>query len=270
MDLRALKYLVHAVEAGSITAAAEQCHIAQPSITNAIAQLEQEFETTFLIRSRKGVTTTEAGSRFYQKARSLLQHADLIKSDMQQTPKDTLNLFVSPSVNAYALKVSMQKLQQLHPTVHWILTADASQASHQLISMQQLSDNQQWLELIQEEYYLLIPSGHDVAQKHQLNQTIQLEDLIQLPWIERSHCEFVEEFNLLISESSHSIDLTAQVENEDWAISLVAAGMGATVGPITPQQLDKDVYGIPLKDIQGAPPLTRILGLASDPSMQST
>jgi DNA-binding transcriptional LysR family regulator len=194
----------------------------------------------------------------------LLQHAEFIQSDMQDTPKDTFSLYVAPSVNAYALKLSMRKLKKIHPTVHWALTADPKRASHQLISMQQLSEHQHWLELIQEDYYLLIPAGHDLAQRHQLNQTIDIEDLILLTWIERSHCEFAQEFNRLLAQTTQSMDMTAQVENEDWAISLVASGMGATIGPITPEQLDSDVYCIPLKAIKNAPPLTRKLGLASD------
>ena len=43
MDLRSLRYFCAAAELGSLTAAAEHCHVAQPSISNAVAQLEFEF-----------------------------------------------------------------------------------------------------------------------------------------------------------------------------------------------------------------------------------
>ncbi|GAA3917262.1 LysR family transcriptional regulator [Litoribacillus peritrichatus] len=264
MDLRSLKYFVHAVEAGTISAAAEQCHISQPSITNAIAQLENEFETTFLIRSRKGVTTTEAGERFYQKSKALLQHAALIKSDMQNKPKDTVELYVAPSVNAHALIFSMEKLQALHPDVSWVLTSNYSSATHQLINMQQLKDNQEWTELLKEEYYLLLPSHHDFAKAHSLNTKLTLHDLLTLSWIERSHCEFAPEFNRLITTQTASVQLVARVDNEDWAVALVAAGLGATIMPFSPNQLPESIYAIPLTDIEGAPSLSRTLGLAND------
>ena len=63
MDLRSLRYFVSAVEKGSISAAAEFCHIAQPSISHAINQLESEFDFRLLVRSKKGVSLTQQGGR---------------------------------------------------------------------------------------------------------------------------------------------------------------------------------------------------------------
>lgn len=156
----------------------------------------------------------------------------------------------------------MDKLLQLYQNVHWQLTADISQASHQLINMQQLNDSQQWLALFQQDYYLLLPAAHDLAQRHQLKQRIHLNELSQLAWIERSHCEFVEQLYQVLSQSVEAVHITARVDNEDWAIALVAAGLGATIIPLTPEQLDSDVYAIALQDIEAAPQLSRKLGLA--------
>ena len=66
MDLRSLRYFCAAAEAGSLTAAAERCHVAQPSISNAVAQLEQEFALRLFSRSKRGVTLTPEGEAFYQ------------------------------------------------------------------------------------------------------------------------------------------------------------------------------------------------------------
>ena len=75
MDLRSLRYFCAAAEAGSLTAAAERCHVAQPSISNAVAQLEQEFALRLFSRSKKGVTLTPEGEAFYQEAARLLGNA---------------------------------------------------------------------------------------------------------------------------------------------------------------------------------------------------
>lgn len=66
MDLRGLRYFVAAAEQGSITAASERCHVAQPYIANAISQLEQEFGLRLFTRGKRGVALTPDGQRLAQ------------------------------------------------------------------------------------------------------------------------------------------------------------------------------------------------------------
>jgi DNA-binding transcriptional LysR family regulator len=64
-----LRYFVTVVEEGQITRAAAKLHIAQPALSQAIAQLESELGVPLLDRHARGVTLTSAGERFYEKAR---------------------------------------------------------------------------------------------------------------------------------------------------------------------------------------------------------
>jgi DNA-binding transcriptional LysR family regulator len=64
-----LRYFVAVVEEGQITRAAIKLHIAQPALSQAVAQLESELGVQLLIRHARGVTLTSAGERFYEKAR---------------------------------------------------------------------------------------------------------------------------------------------------------------------------------------------------------
>ena len=84
MDLKSLGYFVAAVDTGSITAAAAQCFIAQPSITSAIKKLEEELGVTLLVRQKRGVIVTPDGADLYSTAKSLLQHAQSIKNRFKQ------------------------------------------------------------------------------------------------------------------------------------------------------------------------------------------
>lgn len=61
MELRALRYFVAVVEAGSLTAAATQLRLSQPSLSVAIARLETEVGVPLLTRSPRGVEPTAAG-----------------------------------------------------------------------------------------------------------------------------------------------------------------------------------------------------------------
>jgi DNA-binding transcriptional LysR family regulator len=67
-----LRYFVTVAEEGQITRAAKRLHLAQPALSQAIAQLEGELGVELLVRHPRGVTLTDAGEAFLVKARAVL------------------------------------------------------------------------------------------------------------------------------------------------------------------------------------------------------
>jgi DNA-binding transcriptional LysR family regulator len=65
-----LDYFVAVAEEGQITRAAARLHVAQPALSQAMAQLESELGVTLLERHARGVTLTAAGEAFLPKARA--------------------------------------------------------------------------------------------------------------------------------------------------------------------------------------------------------
>jgi len=63
------------------------------------------------------------------------------------------------------------------------------------------------------------------------------------------------------SRSGTALNIVAQVDNEDWALALVSAGVGVTFAPLGPQSLSENVAALPLTRITGVAPVTRTLGL---------
>ena len=79
--LKQLSYFVAAGEAGSILRAAENIHVSQPSISNAITHLEDVFQIQLFIRHHaQGMSLTTAGSQIMEQAQALLRDADELKS----------------------------------------------------------------------------------------------------------------------------------------------------------------------------------------------
>jgi DNA-binding transcriptional LysR family regulator len=75
--LKQLSYFVAAGESGSILKAAENIHVSQPSISNAIAHLESVFQLQLFIRHHaQGMSLTTAGSQIMEQAKRLLRDAD--------------------------------------------------------------------------------------------------------------------------------------------------------------------------------------------------
>jgi DNA-binding transcriptional LysR family regulator len=74
--LEHLRYLVAVADEGQITRAARKLHVAQPALSQALAQLESELGIQLLERHARGVTVTPAGETFLAKARVALAAAN--------------------------------------------------------------------------------------------------------------------------------------------------------------------------------------------------
>jgi DNA-binding transcriptional LysR family regulator len=67
---------VRVVETGSFSAAARQIGVGQPAISKTIAQLEDRLQVRLIVRSTHGLAPTDAGLRFFERARTAIQEAD--------------------------------------------------------------------------------------------------------------------------------------------------------------------------------------------------
>ncbi|MCF4995181.1 LysR family transcriptional regulator [Pseudomonas syringae] len=74
--LAAMETFVYVVETGSFSAAARRLNIGQPAVSKTIAQLESRLGVRLLLRSTRGLTPTEAGLAFFERAKRALEEAD--------------------------------------------------------------------------------------------------------------------------------------------------------------------------------------------------
>ena len=72
LKLGHLRYFVAVAEEGQMTRAARKLHLAQPALSQAIAQLESQLGIVLLERQARGVSLTPAGEMFLAKARVAL------------------------------------------------------------------------------------------------------------------------------------------------------------------------------------------------------
>jgi LysR family transcriptional regulator, nitrogen assimilation regulatory protein len=88
MDLRQLRYFAGIVQAGSLSRAAEQLHVAPSALSHHLASLEAELDRQLVTRGLKGIQLTEAGSVLYRHAETILRQFESAK----QATKNALNL----------------------------------------------------------------------------------------------------------------------------------------------------------------------------------
>jgi DNA-binding transcriptional LysR family regulator len=79
MTLQQLKYVIEVVNSGSINEAARKLFVSQPSLSNAIKELEAEIGIEIFLRSAKGITLSVDGSEFLGYARQVVEQAGLLE-----------------------------------------------------------------------------------------------------------------------------------------------------------------------------------------------
>jgi DNA-binding transcriptional LysR family regulator len=81
-DLVDLDLFRHVVEAGSITHGAERARLALGAASTRIRHMEEAFGATLLVRSRQGITPTQAGRTLLQHARAILRQTARLREDL--------------------------------------------------------------------------------------------------------------------------------------------------------------------------------------------
>ena len=103
MNLRDLRYFVAVAESGSILAASERLHVAQPSISVRIRTLEGDLGVALFERRPRGVVLTAEGEELLVHARLILGSAETARESLRRhanSPVGTVNFGVPTSLSA--------------------------------------------------------------------------------------------------------------------------------------------------------------------------
>lgn len=104
MTLQQLRYIIKIVECGSITEAARQLYITQPSLSNAVKELEKEFGIEIFNRTSRGISLTVDGTEFLSYARQIIEQTELL--EQHYTGKKPSKQLCSISTQHYAFAVN--------------------------------------------------------------------------------------------------------------------------------------------------------------------
>ncbi len=136
MTPRQLKYFVTIAQCGSMTAAASQLHVTQPTLSHHLAELEAELQTPVLQRHARGVTLTPAGQRLYERATAILRQLDTLRDDVHaanQEPRGEVALCLGGSLAPLLAAPLYRSLMQTAPDVHLQLHTAISHDARSLV-----------------------------------------------------------------------------------------------------------------------------------------
>ena len=112
MTLVQLKYIVTIAETGTISEAAKQLYIAQPSLTAAVKELESELGITIFRRTNKGVLLSAEGEEFLGYARQVIEQTNLIEERYLGTGQVKHQFCVSTQHYSFAVEAFVDLLRQ--------------------------------------------------------------------------------------------------------------------------------------------------------------
>jgi len=199
MEMHQLRYAVAVARTGSFSRAAEECRVAQPSLSQQIQKLEDELGERLFDRLRRGAKLTPHGEAFLRRAVRILEEVDAAKleaRDANNLLRGTLTIGVLPTIAPYLLRDVLVKFSEKFPGVQTVLHEDTTeQLLRQLLGCEldlalasrPIDESRHEVrELFVEELKLALPPGHPLAKKRSVNMSDLRDE--QLIVMKAGHC----------------------------------------------------------------------------------
>ena len=207
MTLQQLKYIVTVAETGNITEAAKRLFISQPSLTNAVRELENEMQVTIFNRTNKGVVVTNEGDVFLSYARQILEQVGLLEEKYLNVKERRQRFSVSCqhysfAVNAFVDVIKAFDANQydftLRETQTYEIIEDVSKLRSEIGILYVSSKNEEIIgkllkqndlefqELFIAKPHVFIYSKHPLAER----ENIALEELEEYPYLSFEQGEY--------------------------------------------------------------------------------
>lgn len=240
MDLRSLRYFVEVVRHGGFARASAHAHASQPTLSKAVAQLEDELDVRLLERGRDGVRLTAAGDVVHRHALAMLGESSRLREELDALrglKAGTLRLGLPPLGSSVLFAPLLARYRQLHPHIDIQLLEHGSRRLEQAVmageidvaaTLTPVGEGLAHQPVRNEPMLALLPQSHPRAHARRF----RLEWLADTPLI-----LFEEGFalNRLIREACarHGVapQETVRSAQVDFILALVAAGGGVALLP---------------------------------------
>ncbi|MFO1341493.1 MAG: nitrogen assimilation transcriptional regulator NAC [Burkholderiaceae bacterium] len=242
MNLRRLKYFVKIVDIGSLTQAADLLHIAQPALSQQLATLEGEVKQQLLVRTKRGVTPTEAGKVLYRHAQLILRQCDQAQVDMDAAGRGlsgAVAVGLAPGTAAAGLALPLLRtVRARHPGVLLYLNETYGSTLSELVMNGRMDlavlyggrvqvHGLQFLPLLKEPLYVVGPADQPAPPGQ-----VPLRDLAGMDLFLARPYNVVRK---MVDEAFAGIGLAprvvAEIESASTLTAVIAEGLGATILP---------------------------------------
>jgi LysR family transcriptional regulator, benzoate and cis,cis-muconate-responsive activator of ben and cat genes len=276
MELKQLRYFSAVCEAKSFVHAATRINMAQPPLSRAIQNLEQEIGVTLIDRTVRPLELTEAGRFLYEQGQRLLQRADEIKQATRalgKTRRQFFNIgFVGSTLYGFLPSI-IRRFKADFPDVEVGLSEMITLQQQEALLARRIDVGFGRLELgehpdierrtiYNEPLVLAVPREHDLRNA----STVWLEQVAQEPFIlypSKPRPSFADQVLNLFTRHKLKPKIVLEANEIQTALGLVAANIGVTLVPQSVSRLRLgDVVFLSLADSEILSPV--IMGFRRD------
>ena len=274
MNLSHLRYFVRLAETRHYTKAAEQMYISQPSLSHAIAQLEQELGVPLFEKSGRNVELTQFGEVFLKQVRQSLEILDGSVDYLHRIAAGNgvvrLGLLRTLGVEYVPALAASFKRQNADRNVDFtFFTGVTSDIMHKLqrheldIVFSSKAPEEYKFESIpikKQDLVLIVPPEHRLAARH----TAELSEVLDDPFIQYAHGSGLRHVvNDMFAQIGATPKVAYEIQEDQVIAGLVAQGFGVSVVPYMEMLLRLNV-----KILQISRPVpNRMFYLVTDPAV---
>ena len=266
MELHQLRYFLAVARTKNFSRAAEQCHVAQPSLSQQIMKLEDELGERLFERTKREVSLTPAGDLLRVHAERVLQEVELARDGVREfrgLVRGRVVLGVLPTVAPYFLPQRLRAFSSRFPAVEVVVHEDttdqlASAVLAKEVDLALVSLPVERVGLAAEEFFdekllVALPAGHALAKRPRLT----FDDLEREAFIlmKEGHCLSGQALQFCrINGFAPQISFrSAQIET---VLAFVAKGWGVSVVP--EMACTRPMRGVRFRTLAG---MTRSIGI---------
>lgn len=191
MEIRTMQYYLAVVREGTISAAAQVLHVAQPSLSRQMKELEEELGVTLFERGNRRITLTEEGMVLRRRAEEMVRLMQLTEDEILQVKNHvsgTVRIGAGESCSFHYLSRTASALAKEYPDIRFQITSGDTrdlmdELNNGLIDFAVIFTEvdhslYQSIELPEKNRFgLLMPKGCELAKK----SVLRLSDLKNLP-----------------------------------------------------------------------------------------
>ena len=247
MELHQLRYFQMVARLGHMTQAAEVLHVAQPSISRSIAQLEQEIGVPLFERTGRRIHLNQYGEILLQRVEFIFNDLERAKreiTDLHGEAQGLIVLSASHSSSLYLLPQLLSGFRERYPEIRFQINAYQDTPHGRFAVFKQLEEGEAnlclcppvregatstaWQPVITDELVLAVPPGHRFAG----NERIRLSEVANEPFIcLRSETSFRDLTDAMCQRARFVPDMVIEVEDVSTGCDLVALGAGVAIVP---------------------------------------
>lgn len=237
MEMHQVRYFLAVSQELNFTRAAERCNVAQPSLTRAIKQLEEELGGPLFHRERTNTHLSELGNMVLPYLTEVYRQSERAKElagNFGRLENNTLKLGIMCTVAPRHLVDLIAAVHSRHQGLELQL-ADARAALLQehlingdlelavyCLAGDHKDDRLHYMPLFREQMMLVVNPQHRLAR---LN-AIPVRELDGECYLNRINCEFNGYAGPIWREHGAQVKMIYRSERDDWILSMIAAGLG--------------------------------------------